>query len=71
MIINVVINMHFLLPIIMICRVGNIRKRGVIWITVKIGKIIVISHITQEMSTQTKKNKQTSKQIKRKKKILN
>ena len=73
MITNVVINMHFLLPIIMICRVGNIRKRGrgVIYITIKIEKNIVISHITQEMSTQTKKNKQISKQIKRKEKNLN
>ena len=33
----------------MICRVGNIRVergRDVIWITIKIRKIIVISHIT-------------------------
>ena len=41
---------------VMICRVGNIRKRGrgVIWITIKIEKIIVISHITQEMSKTNK-----------------
>jgi len=44
----------------MICRAGNIQKRGwkVIWITIKIEKIIVISHITQEMS---KRNKETNK----------
>jgi len=42
---------------VMICRVCNIRvKRGwsVIWITIKIWKIIVISHITQEMSKTNK-----------------
>ena len=44
---------HTRLVKVMICRVGNIRKRGcVIWI--KIGKIVVICHITQ---TQTKKKK--------------
>ena len=54
----------------MICRVGNIQKRGqgVTWITIKIEKIIAISHITQEMSNTTKKNKPISKQIKRKEK---
>jgi len=48
----------------MICRVGNIqeRGRGVTWITIKVGNIIVISHITKEMS---KSNKE--KQTKRKK----
>ena len=43
---------HAWLVKIMICRVGNIqfkRGRGVIWITIKIGKIIVIRHITQEI----------------------
>ena len=51
----------------MICRVGNIQKRGqgVTWITIKIEKIVVISHITQEMSKRNKE-KQTNKQIKRK-----
>ena len=50
----------------MIYRVGNILKRGrgVIWITIKIEKNIVISHITQEMSN-TNKEKQTSKQTKK------
>ena len=51
---------------VMICWVGNIRKRGwcVIWITIKIEKIVVISHITQEMSKSIKKqtNEQTNKQ---------
>ena len=53
----------------MIYRVDNIRKRGqgVIWITIKIGKIIVISHITQEMLN-TNKEKQINKQINKKKK---
>ena len=48
--------------------VGNIRKRGrgVIWITIKIEKIIVISHITQEMSN-TNKEKQKNKQTNKKK----
>ena len=48
---------------------GNIRKRGwgVIWITIKIEKIILISHITQEMSN-TNKEKQTNKQTNKKKK---
>ena len=56
---------------VMICRVGNIRKRGrsVIWITIKFEKIIVISHITQKCQTQTKKIKKISKQIKRKKNL--
>ena len=60
---------HTRLVKIMICLVGNIRKRGrgVIWITIKIEKIIIISHITQEMSNTNKENKQISKQIKRKK----
>jgi len=51
----------------MICRVGNIRKRGrgVTWITIKIEKIVVISHITQEMSN-TNKEKQTNKQTSKK-----
>ena len=50
--------------------VGNIRKRsqGVTWITIKIVKIIVISHITQEMSN-TNKEKQTKKQTSKKEKI--
>jgi len=52
----------------MICRVGNIPKkvRGVTWITIKIGKIIVMSHITQEMSKSNKekqRNKQTKKNL--------
>ena len=40
---------HTMLVKAMICWVGNIQKRGwyVIWITIKIEKIIVISHITQ------------------------
>jgi len=42
------------------------KGRGVTWITIKIGKIIVISHITQEMS-KSNKEKQTNKQTKRKK----
>ena len=39
---------HTRLVKVMIYWVGNIQKRGrgVIWITIKIGKIIVISHIT-------------------------
>jgi len=47
----------------MICRVGNIRNRGrgVTWITIKIGKIVVTSHITQDYQKQTK-NKQINKQ---------
>ena len=50
----------------MICRVGNIRKRGwgVTYITIKIGKIIVISHITQEIS-KSNKEKQTNKKKKK------
>ena len=54
----------------MICWVGNIRKRGrgVIWINIKIEKIIVISHITQEMSN-TNKEEQKNKQTNEKKKI--
>ena len=40
---------HTRLVKVMICRVGNIRKKGwcVIWITIKIEKIVAISHITQ------------------------
>ena len=55
---------------VMICRIGNIQKRGrgVTWITNKIGKIVVISHITQEMSESNKK--QENKQTKRKKSDL-
>ena len=51
----------------MICRVGNIQKRGrgVTWIIIKIEKIVVISHITQEMSKINQKNKQINKQIKK------
>ena len=58
---------HWLVKV-MICRVGNIRKRGrgVTWITIKIGKI-VISHITQEMS-KSNKVKQTNTQTSKKKK---
>ena len=61
---------HTRLVKIMICRVGNIRKRGrgIIRIIIKIGKIIVISHITQKMSN-TNKEKQRNKQINKKKKI--
>ena len=53
---------------VMICWVGNIQKRGrgVTWITIKIGIIVVISHITQEMSN-TNKEKQINKQINKKK----
>ena len=40
-----------------------------IWITIKIEKIIVIRHITQEMS-KTNKEKQTNKQANKKKKNL-
>jgi len=59
---------HTRLVKVIICRVGNIRKRGlgVTWITIKIRKIIVISHITQEMSNQTKKNKQIKNQKEKK-----
>ena len=55
----------------MIYRVGNIQKRRrvVTWITIKIEKIIVINHITQEMSN-TNKEKQTNKQTNKKKKNL-
>ena len=51
-------------------RVGNIRKRGrgVTWITIKIGEIIVIGNITQELSN-SNKEKQTNKQTNKKKKI--
>ena len=54
---------HTRLVKIMICRVGNIRNRGrgVTWITIKIGKIVVTSHITQDYQKQTK-NKQINKQ---------
>ena len=51
---------------VMICRVGNIRVKrdwGVIWITIKIEKTIVISHITQEMS-KTNNEKQRNKKKK-------
>ena len=53
---------HTWLVKIMIYRVGKIRKsgRGVTWITIKIEKIVVISHITQETSN-TNKEKQTNK----------
>ena len=57
---------HTRLVKVMICQVGNIQKRGwcVIWI--KIGKIIIICHITQ---TQTKeKKKKTNKKANKKKK---
>ena len=56
---------------VMKCQVGNIRKRGrgVIWITIKIEKNIVISYITQEISNTNKENKKISKQIKRKKNL--
>ena len=49
----------------MICRIGNIRKggRGITWITIKIGKLIVISNITQELS-KINKEKQANKQEK-------
>ena len=55
----------------MICRIGNIRKKGqgVIWIIIKIGKIVIISHITQEMS-KINKEKRTYKQTDKKKKNL-
>ena len=60
---------HTWLVKVMICRVGNRVKRGwdEIWITIKIEKIIVINHITQEMLKTNKENKQINKQIKRKK----
>ena len=60
---------HTWLVKIMICRVGNIqvkRGQGVIWITIKIRKIVVINHITQEM-LKTNKEKQTNKQTKKEK----
>ena len=59
---------HTKLVKVIICLVGNIRKRGrgVTWITIKIRKIIVISHITQKMSN-TSKEKQTNKQTDKKK----
>ena len=42
--------------------VGIIQvKWGEIWITIKIEKIVVISHITQELSNQTRRNKQKEK----------
>ena len=61
---------HTRLVKVMICRVDNIRKKGqgVIRITIKIEKIIVITHITQKMSN-TNKEKQTNKQTNKKKKI--
>ena len=60
---------HTMLVKVMIYRVSNIRKRGcVIWITIKIEKIVVISHITQEMSN-TNKEKQTNKQTNKKKNL--
>ena len=61
---------HTRLVKVMICRVGNIRKRDrdVTWITIKIEKIVVIIHITQEM-LKTNKEKQTNKQTNKKKKI--
>ena len=57
-------NWHTRLVKVIIYRVGNIQKRGqvIIWITIKIEKIIVISHITQENI-----NKETNKQTKEKK----
>ena len=60
---------HTRLVKVMICRVGNIRKRGwcVIWITIEIRIIVVISHITQE---NTNKEKQTNKKTNKKKKNL-
>ena len=60
---------HTRLVKVMICQVGNIQKRGrgVTWITIKIEKIIVISHITQEMSNT---NKEKQKKSKKKKKNL-
>ena len=61
---------HTRLVKVMICRVGNIRKRGwgVIWITIKVEKIVIIGHITQ-WNTNKKKEKQTNKQTKKKKKF--
>jgi len=44
---------HIRLVKVMVCRVGNIRVqrgRSVICIIIKIGKIVAISHITEEMS---------------------
>ena len=55
---------HTWLVKVMICQVGNVRVKrgwGVIWIIIKIEKIIVIGHITQEMS-KTNKEKQTNKE---------
>ena len=55
---------HTRLVKVTICRVSNIRVkrgRGVIWNIIKIEKIIVISHVTQEMSKR-KKEKQTNTQ---------
>ena len=61
---------HITLVKVIICQVGNIQKRswGITWITIKIGKIVVISHITQEMSN-TNKEKQTNKQTNKKKNL--
>ena len=51
----------------MICRVDSIQKRdqGKTWIAIKIKKIVVISHITQEIS-KTNKEKQINKQTNKK-----
>ena len=59
----------------MICRLVISEKEveGVIWITIKIGKTVIISHITQEMSNTNKEKqtyKQTNKQTNKKKKNL-
>ena len=40
------------------------KRSGVIWIIIKIEKIVVISHITQEMSKINKENKQIHKKEK-------
>ena len=47
---------HTRLVKVMICLFGNIRKRGwgVIWISIKIERIIVINHIIQKMSNTNK-----------------
>ena len=62
---------HTRLVKVMICRVGNIRKRVwcVIWIIIEIEKIVIIGHITQ-WNTNKKKEKQTNKQRKRKKILI-
>jgi len=49
---------------VMICRVGNIRVkrgRGEVWITICIGIIMIIIHITKISKIKIKTSKQTNK----------